>query len=674
MRRKLINPFRRWKLPVGLLVWMAAAALLPVSPASGLQFDMGDLDASLDTTLSYGLSYRVGTRDNNIVGLANGGSAYGVNGDDGNLNFGKEITSNAIKGTSELDLKYKNFGVFVRGSAFYDFEYEDGRRSHIDLTDKALDLVGSDARLLDAYFSARFSVMDRPVVFRIGEQVVSWGESTFFQNSINAINPVNVSALLLPGAELKEALLPEGMVYSSIGLTNSITVEGFYLYDWGKTEIEPPGSYFSTNDFAGDGGSRVMLGFGDWSEFGTRLGALGLDKDFMAVGREARGGADDSGQFGVALRFLSSFLGDTEFGLYFMNYHSRVPIISARTGTQGGLGNAVAAATALTLYSTPGSPTAGNAAASIAAGAAKGAQAGASNPAGAATGALTVAGTAGPDAASRGTAARTYILDQYSQTARYLTEYPEDIKLIGASFNTDIGATGIALQSEFSFRFDVPLQVDDLELLFAALTPFSPVNPIFKINQITSGNALGLNQYISGYIKRDVSQAQATATKAFGPTIGADTFILVGELAWTHVYDMPSKRELRLEGPGTYTSGEPRYAATGAPHGGKPAESGDHFADKDSWGYRLVGRLEYNNAIGPVNLIPRLAWQHDVAGNSPGPGGNFLEGRKAVTVGVTGTYLSAWSADLSYTNFFGAGRYNLINDRDFIAANIKYSF
>ena len=30
--------------------------------------------------------------------------------------------------------------------------------------------------------------------------------------------------------------------------------------------------------------------------------------------------------------------------------------------------------------------------------------------------------------------------------------------------------------------------------------------------------------------------------------------------------------------------------------------------------------------------------------------------------------------DVSYTDFFGAGRYNLINDRDFVAANLKFSF
>lgn len=669
MGRLLRIPFYRWQFPIGL-VWAMGVWLLLASPAAGIQFDAGEMTGSLDTTISYGLSWRVSDRDDNLIGLANGGNAFSVNGDDGNLNYGREIYSNALKATSELDLQYRQFGVFVRGSAFYDFEYEDGSRDHISLTDDALDLVGSDARILDAYFSAGFSILDRPVELRIGEQLVSWGESTFFQNSINAVNPVDVSAIRLPGAELKEALLPEGMVYASAGVTDEISVEGFYLYDWGKTDIDPPASFFSTNDFAGEGGSRVMLGYGDWSEFGTDLGALGIDEDFMAVGREITRNPGHDGQFGIAFRVFSQLFGDTEFGFYYMNYHSRVPIISSRTGTLGGFGNAVAAATTLGAYATPGSPTAGDAAGSIAAGAAAGGALGATNPVGAATEVLTVAGTAGDNASRK---AQTLVLDQYSRTARYLTEYPEDIQLFGVSFNTDVGTTGIALQGEVSHRIDAPLQVDDIELLLATLTPMSPIIPSFLLNQLAP-DGVGFEQYIPGYIERDITQLQATATKVFGPTLGADTFVLVGEIAWTHVHDMPSKSELRLEAPGTYVTGEPIHAEAGGSHAGKPAESSSHFADQDSWGYRLAGRLVYNNAIGPVTLTPRFAWQHDAQGNSPGPGGNFLEGRKAISVGLTGTYLNAWSVDVSYTEFFGAGRHNLINDRDFIAANVKYSF
>jgi hypothetical protein len=73
-------------------------------------------------------------------------------------------------------------------------------------------------------------------------------------------------------------------------------------------------------------------------------------------------------------------------------------------------------------------------------------------------------------------------------------------------------------------------------------------------------------------------------------------------------------------------------------------------------------------------MAPRVAWAQDVSGNTPGPGGSFLEGTKALTVGVGFDYQNAWQIDLSYTAYSGASRYNLINDRDFIGGFIKYSF
>jgi Protein of unknown function (DUF1302). len=43
-------------------------------------------------------------------------------------------------------------------------------------------------------------------------------------------------------------------------------------------------------------------------------------------------------------------------------------------------------------------------------------------------------------------------------------------------------------------------------------------------------------------------------------------------------------------------------------------------------------------------------------------------------VGLAANYRISWEFDVSYTRFAGAGRYNLIRDRDFIAAAVKYSF
>jgi nitroreductase len=88
----------------------------------------------------------------------------------------------------------------------------------------------------------------------------------------------------------------------------------------------------------------------------------------------------------------------------------------------------------------------------------------------------------------------------------------------------------------------------------------------------------------------------------------------------------------------------------------------------------IAGRFEYGNAIGAVNLVPRFSFAQDVNGISPGPGGNFIEGRKGLTVGLGFNYISKWELDLSYTSFSGAGRYNLQNDRDFLAANVKFTF
>ena len=246
--------------------------------------------------------------------------------------------------------------------------------------------------------------------------------------------------------------------------------------------------------------------------------------------------------------------------------------------------------------------------------------------------------------------------------------------MYGVSFNTMIARTGTALQGEVSFRQDMPLQVDDIELLYATMgvNPFDPASvAMATFNQV--GNYLArFGADVPGYILRDVSQIQATATHFFGPSLGADQVLALGEVGVTHVHDMPSKGELRLDGAGTYVSGNPILGP--GTHPGKPIEDSEHFADATSWGYRLVCRLDFNNLIGAVNVKPRVAWRHDVSGNSPRPASNFLEGRKAISFGVGADYQNSWAFDISYTNYSGAGRYNLINDRDIISANIKYSF
>ena len=162
----------------------------------------------------------------------------------------------------------------------------------------------------------------------------------------------------------------------------------------------------------------------------------------------------------------------------------------------------------------------------------------------------------------------------------------------------------------------------------------------------------------------------------FGPNLGASQAVFLWEGGIT-LADLPEKlaggpngRGLRLNGPGTPVSGNAPLAGA---HFGEVEDQGD-FASESSWGFRLIGRLDYLSLIGPWNVSPRLAYSYDVNGISPGPGGQFREGRQALTAGVRSVYQNQWEVDVSYTTFWGADRFNLSNDRDFIAANIRYSF
>jgi len=70
--------------------------------------------------------------------------------------------------------------------------------------------------------------------------------------------------------------------------------------------------------------------------------------NFQQIPRTADRQPADSGQYGLNLKlYLPNFSGGTELGLYFLNYHSRLPVVSFRTGTQAGVANAFGALTAV---------------------------------------------------------------------------------------------------------------------------------------------------------------------------------------------------------------------------------------------------------------------------------------------------------------------------------------
>jgi hypothetical protein len=708
-----VNRALRRGLPVAAALALALGLAPPVQ-AINFQSASGDWSGSWDTTVGYGQAWRVGARDCRLIGIADGGCGYSPNIDDGDLNYGKGTFTEALTGVTEFSLKYKEkAGVFVRGSGLYDFYVMGDHTERTPLSHYARDVVGSYTRLLDAFGYARFNLGSMPSELRLGRQVVDWGESTFIPGGLNQVDYFDVTALQVPGAELKQALLPDASAVFNLQLTKNLSTQLIYLFDWHEDIIEPDGAYFSTNDVAGAGGNKVVLGFGAISDQGVNFTPLGgsLIGDFQAIPRLPDARPSQSGQFGINFKlYLPNFGQGTQLGFYFLNYTSRLPVVSVQTGTQAGFGNAFGAVNAVAVAAqalAAGLPFAAAVATGAAVGEQRAAAAGGNLSAATATEYATIGANTLLAGGNVNNQASNLAANEYAKTQGVVEQFPRDIKMLGLSFNTEIQKTGTALQGEVAYRHNVPLQLDDVELIYASLTPFetgvaqllgepltgpghcvpASATPITGCNQF---GLYGLGQTVQGYKLKDTWHFDLTATQVFANVLKASQAVLIVEAGADYVPGIedrftggPQGFGLRYDGPGTNLSGNPNLG--GYPEfpavngqcvlpGFQCVEPGSAFPTGFAWGYVVAGRLEYDNVFASLNILPHLTWAQDVSGVSPGPGGSFVDGRHAVTVGVGANLRATWDFDVAFTHYGGAGQYNLLNDRDFVAASVKYSF
>ena len=619
--------WRRAKLPLAVSLASTLA-----SPAFAVSFNIGEIEGSFDSSLSVGASWSTEKANRNLIGVNNGGKGLSQTSDDGHLNFKRgETFSKIFKGIHDLELKYGDTGVFVRGKYWYDFELKDENREFKDISDsnRKEGAKSSGGEILDAFVYHNYSIADLPGSVRFGKQVVSWGESTFIGSGINAINPIDVSAFRRPGSEVKEGLIPVNMFYISQSLTDNLSAEAFYQLEWDQTVVDNCGTFFSQPDVIADGCTdnlRLLSssrGLSAPQLAGLRALGVDINEEGIKVARGPDRDARDSGQFGAALRYMYEPL-NTEFGAYFINYHSRAPIFSATAASQA-------------VYNLAGTlPTS--------------------------TGAAVVAGN-----------------------SKYFVEYPEDIRLYGLSFSTTL-PTGTAWSGEISYRPNAPVQLNTTDILYSAVTRLGGTFSNASLLRATPG------QDTHGYTRKEITQLQTTFTHFFDQVMGASRLTLVGEVGMTVVGGLESSDKMRygrdpVFGPGELpsTAGLNTCAAilnastiAGAANGASSANrsrncNDDGFTTRTSWGYRARAIWDYPDVFAGINLKPSVAWSHDVDGYSPGPGGNFEEGRKAVSLGLDADYLNTYTASLSYTNFFD-GKYTTVDDRDFVALSFGVNF
>lgn len=608
-----------------------AIAALSAAGSQAAEFSMGPVNAQINTSISYGIGMRTEAQDLSQVHPANAAGATGstYNYDDGTLNYEKnDIITNVLKGNVDLELVMGDGGAFVRGSAFYDSTIMNDDPAFKPYIDETKDAAGSGYDLLDAFVWYNFDAGSVPVSARLGRQVVSWGESTFILGGINSINPINASAVRKPGVEVKEVLLPVNMAFGSFGLTDNVTLEAFYQLEWEKTRPDACGTFFSTVDIIADGCGPVILGgASDEREILDSYynGDTALQPAIPITIRNPDEEAKDDGQYGLALRWYSEALGDTEFGLYHMNIHSRLPLISGVAANRNAAGTAAI----------------------------------------------------NPD-----TNVDFLLYPEYNMV------YPEDIKLTGVSFSraTD---SGWSIGGEVSVKQDYPIQWNSFELILGGtLNTMSLLLKDRAQVLVDDGTAPDLGTAIAmsagksfdGFDRFDVWQAQMTFIKFFEQTLGSSRMTFITEVGATFVQDLPSLSEARYGRSGAYGIGTVPDGsggdlcltdATGANLNSSNCTN-DGYVDELSYGIRSRVSLEYPNAFLGINLKPQLSVGLD-KGTAPEPGGAFVDGRIKTDIALNFDYLNAYSGGIAYTMYEGS-KYDQLVDRDNVSLNVKVTF
>jgi hypothetical protein len=297
--------------------------VLAASQTQAFEFKIGEFDAFVDTVFSASTAMR--TESAKHHGAADPSGNWTVFNDAG------DIYSSPLSLLTDAGISNGNFGMFTRFSYRYDYtirskDCTNCERSNLwpwappafnqglpeqqlvdGISDDAQNLVGKKFTLYDLFVYGNFRVLDRPLNVRVGKQVVSWGESNIMGGGISQMqNPTDMGKATTPGTEVKETLLPQETAYFNLGISENVSLEAYYTWNWRNSIFVPAGTLFSPFDFLGEG----------------------YNPDLFVRGIEFAGRDEPSGgQWGVNMHFILESLNFADLGIYYVRSHAYTPYI-----------------------------------------------------------------------------------------------------------------------------------------------------------------------------------------------------------------------------------------------------------------------------------------------------------------------------------------------------------
>jgi hypothetical protein len=669
-----------------------SAGIVPQAAADEFTLDNGD-QGRWSAGASLGDAWRTYSADKALYSAPYGGTG-GDNNQDGDLNYGKGAPiSTPLIVDGEVQLKHDNLGLLFGARAWYDNaekrgtvpvgSYANGLVPNSRLTDNGLYSLSkfSGATVTNAYVFGTFEPVEgKPLTVKVGDQVVNWGESLFIPG-INQFGAFNYQALVTPGATIKDALLPIPQIDVNWGLGDGLSVEAFYQLTWVKSVAPGCGTFWSVSDVYNCGSGSVGTLSGDSTGVNqyaqvngltplngltSAIGMPSYHPNFGVVGLQDIN-AKESGQAGVSLHYFAPSI-STDFGFYAAAYNQRLPNIDiVKVGNPN----------PQSLFSGTfnGQPP-------TAVLAAVGGLVGQATAAGKAAAAAAAAGNAAAAAAyaagaNQAVAAATALGGLYPLVTPFSVAWDYSaptIEEVGMSAATEVGGWSVGGEASFTKGFPVQLNPVDMtigDLMGNLPAALGPTGALLKANAgpLASFASAPAGSILRGWNLHDKLQLQMNTSKVFSRVAGADSLTLVGEIGvekWTGIGDPNVAGNLRYGRGFTYGYATNNAAACAALNPNPVYCGTGGFDTPTAWGYRLLGELNYPNVIDGWNLKPRVFWSQDVHGYSADS--YFVQDREVLGLTLRAEYNNKYYAQITYTTFNHDATYDVMHDRDNIAA------
>lgn len=242
-------------------------------------------------------------------------------------------------------------------------------------------------------------------------------------------------------------------------------------------------------------------------------------------------------------------------------------------------------------------------------------------------------------------------------------EYPDKINIYGLSLSTNISGWSVA--AELSHTPNQPVQINGNDMLSGLLANAGPLKGQMD---------MAAGSVFHGYDTIRKTQLQANTIKILPSMMGASQGLLVAEVGmqWNDVSSDPSSG--RRYGRG-FIFGNGASANYGGGCAGNPQVDGckaEGYVTPFAWGYRVKASLDYPGVFGAFTMTPSVFWGHDVSGFSSDT--QFIENRKALTLGLKFDYKKKYTVDFGYTTFGNEAAYDMFRDRDFYSASFSMTF